>query len=262
MLKRKYKQSGFNVLELHYLRGLESSTISSQSHSNIDIIKINQANENISGNLQKACTLHIDLTQSNDVIFKSFRPTTRNEIRRNLNKDKVEYTYEENLDDKRIKSFVNNLTKFTKAKNFHKDCRTDEDYMLRQINDFKEHSLLTAVTINDIVLSEHLYFYDDNKARYMYGISHRLNNIDIPRNTVGRSNRGLHWFDIQEFKKRGIKTYDLGGVTCNSADNGLQNVRKFKEGFSQNMVDEYNGNIAVSLRGRFALLVKSIIPGN
>jgi len=260
MIQRRYKQNLLNILETYYSNDIES-IVASAKQSKTDVIKMNQAHDNYNGQLKESCTLHIDLTRAEEDIFKHFRPTTRNEIRRNLNKDEVQYSYEENLEKSRIATFISHFMRFSHAKNFHKDCHTEETYLHSQINDFKDNSLLSTVSKGDTILSEHLYFFDKAKARYMYGISHRLDKyLDIAPSVVSRSNRGLHWYDMQEFKKRGLKIYDLGGIACDTTDKGLLNVRKFKEGFSQNRVTDYYGNIPVSLRGKIALMLKSFIP--
>lgn len=259
MLKRKYKKKGFNIHEIHYAKKI-NSTVNAHNVLGVDLIKVYQASENFNNKLHESQTLHIDLSQKEEDILKGFRPTTRNEIRRNLKRDNVEYFHDTTLNKNKIKTFVENLNTFSQAKRFHKNYQTDTDYLLAQLQDFKENILLTTVSKDNILLAEHLYFCDESRARYMFGISYRLNkNIEIDPNVIGRSNRGLHWFDIQVLKKQGIKIYDLGGIVVNSGDKHLDNVTRFKEGFSKNRVFEYSGNISVSLRGKLGLFIKEFL---
>ena len=259
MLQREYKKKGISFLEVYYSQNI-GSFVASYNLSGVDVVKAYDANKNYKNLLQETCTLHIDLTETEENILKRFRPTTRNEIKRNINKDDVKYTCEAVLDEKRIANFSSNLSKFTHKKNFHKGYRTSEEYLVDQIKNFKQNALLTIVSKGGITLAEHLYFIDNNRARYMYGISYRLDeNIDIDRNVIGRSNRGLHWFDMKEMKSRGVKIYDFGGISLYTDDAGLINVKRFKEGFSKNRVFEYSGNIPVSLRGKLGLFVKTFL---
>lgn len=249
MLKRYYQWKGMRILEIHYSKNIADNS----NFKNVDIIKTYQVGKNIKNKLHEFYTLQIDLTKTEDEIFKNFRSNTRNEIRKNIKNDEITCSYNDCLSDSDIHDFAHNLEKFMAGKNYYVDC----NFLISQIKNFRKNTLLTRATKEGTILTEHLYFFDDERARYKSGISYRLEeSIGIGYKTIGRSNRRLHWFDIQEFKNRGIKIYDLGGISRNTNDKGLLNINRFKEGFSKNEIMEYEGNIPVSFKGKLALFIK------
>jgi hypothetical protein len=253
MLKREYKWRGLNILEIHYLENV-SEYLVNYDLKKIDVIKFYQVGENYKNNLDQFYTLHINLENNEDDIFKQFHSNTRNEIRKNLRDDQVSYEYIDEVSEDMIIDFMNDLDIFMKQKG----NIIDKVFLIKQALDFKNNIILTYVKKNDNILAKHLYLCDGKRARYKSGISYRLNkNIDAK--LVGRSNRGLHWFDIKMFKSKNFKIYDLGGIAYNTKDKAKLNINKFKERFTKNLIIEYEGNIAISLKGKIALYANKIL---
>jgi lipid II:glycine glycyltransferase (peptidoglycan interpeptide bridge formation enzyme) len=221
--------------------------------SNIDVIMLYQARENYQNKLDDFTTLHFDLEQSEDEIFKNIRSkNTRNEIRKNIKDDNVNYSFKENLSDNDIESLMHDLDWFMKEKN--KD--TNISFAESQTRGFVENICVTYVKKDGVTLASHLYMFDENRVRYTLGISYRHKGID-PK-IVGRSNRGLHWFDMKLFREKNLKIYDFGGIAIDTDNKDEKNIRRFKESFTKNSVSEYQGNVGVSLKGKLALFMHKL----
>ena len=253
MLKREYRWKGLNVLEIHYLDNV-TKYLEDSNLKNIDVIKLYQVKENYKNKLDEFHTLHINLENSEDDIFKKFHSNSRNEIRKNLKDDNVIFYSKELLSESDISDFIKKLDIFMGQK----EHSVDTNFQLYQLKDFKSNIILTEVKKDDTVLASHLYLFDENRARYKSGISYRMDE-NIDSKVVGRSNRGLHWFDIKLFKNKGLNIYDLGGIAHNTEDKAKININKFKERFTKNQVIEYQGNIGVSLKGKLALFIHKIL---
>jgi len=250
MLKKQYHWSGLNILETHYLDSV-SNFLKNYDMSGIDVLMLYQTKENYQNRLDNFVTLQIDLKESKDEIFQSFcSKNTRNEIRKNIRDDEVDYSYKENLSDDELKSFMNDLDWFMREKG----KKSNISFLTNQAKNFVKNICITYVKKDDTTLAAHLYMFDDNRIRYTAGVSYR-NIKSIDSKIVGRSNRGLHWFDMQLFKEKGIEIYDFGGIAINTKDRSEININKFKEAFSKNRVSEYQGNIGVSLKGKLALFI-------
>lgn len=253
MLKREYRWKGLNVLEIHYLDKV-TEFLENYKISNIDVIKFYQVGENYNNKLDEFNTLHIDLKLDEDEIFKNFHSNTRNEIRKNIKSDEITYSFEEYLTDAKIDSFIDEFKVFMGQK----EHTSDYEFQSKQIKDFDKNILLSYAKKENIVLAKHLYLIDNNRARYKIGISHRMDD-NIDAKIVGRSNRGLHWFDMKILKEKNINIYDLGGIAVNTDDKAKININKFKERFTRNQITEYQGNIGISLKGKSALFINKIL---
>ncbi len=253
MLKKRYHWSGLNILEAHYLNSV-SDFLKNYDMSDIDVLMLYQTKENYQNRLDNFVTLQIDLKESKDEIFQSFcSKNTRNEIRKNIRDDEVAYSYKENLSDDELKNFMNDLDWFMREKG----KKSNISFLTNQAKNFVTNVCITYVKKNGITLAAHLYMFDDNRIRYTAGVSYR-NTKNIDSKLVGRSNRGLHWFDMQLFKERGIEIYDFGGIAINTKDRSEININKFKEAFSKNKISEYQGNIGISLKGKLALFMHKL----
>mgnify|MGYP003974529737 CR=1 FL=1 len=116
MLKRQYHWSGLNILETHYLDSV-SNFLKNYDMSDIDVLMLYQTKENYQNRLDNFVTLQMDLKERKDEIFQRFcSKNTRNEIRKNIRDDEVDYSYKENLSDDELKSFMNDLDWFMREK--------------------------------------------------------------------------------------------------------------------------------------------------
>jgi hypothetical protein len=96
----------------------------------------------------------------------------------------------------------------------------------------------------------HAYYRDSSRSRLLHSASHYREIDDSSvRNTIGRANRYLFWWDMLRHREQGLKTFDFGGWYPGNEDAGLLEVNRFKEGFGGRVVREYNCEQIRSLKG-------------
>ncbi len=107
---------------------------------------------------------------------------------------------------------------------------------------------------NGNVLSWHSYVLAHGRARML----NTMSDIDPSRDThwnnlVGRANRLHHWQDMLQFKRDGVRNYDLGGVYRGTDDQEQLNIARFKQSFGGRFVDTFDAVLPLTLKGRLAL---------
>jgi hypothetical protein len=75
---------------------------------------------------------------------------------------------------------------------------------------------------------------------------------------IGRANRFHHWMDILDFQDEGMFQFDFGGWYPGSKDEARLSINRFKESFGGEVRTTYNGERALSSKGRAYLAVRSI----
>ncbi len=103
----------------------------------------------------------------------------------------------------------------------------------------REFLFIAKVSFEDRPLVAHAYLVDqeESRARFLYGATVRLAE-GVDANLVGRANRWAHWREMQEFRSRGLKTFDFGGYALNTKDTQKQGINQFKESFGGRVVEE------------------------
>lgn len=177
-------------------------------------------------------TLHINLIQKEDEIFKNFSKNVKYEVKR-AKREGVNFSlFEKN----NIKEYLNYYNDFAKAKNL-------SQLSLNELNYYWDYLIITQARDNqNNILSIHSYLVDKTlgRARLFHSISLFRTINDIDKNLLGRANRFLHWQDIIYFKNNNYKIYDMGGVAMDKNNASTVGIDKFKLGFSKNIVKEYN----------------------
>ena len=83
----------------------------------------------------------------------------------------------------------------------------------------------------------HAYIHDDSNAVLWYSASD-FRNENVDRNLASRANKGLHYYDILQFKSKGLKTYDWGNVSSKDNANPC-GIDVFKSGFGGSYCEKY-----------------------
>ena len=97
--------------------------------------------------------------------------------------------------------------------------------------------------LNKLIISEaflekarivtHIYLHDDNRVVLLHSYHHH----NFSKEKLGAyANKLLHWIDILNFKKFGLKLYDFGGINMLS----LPGISKFKLSFGGEVIDTYS----------------------
>lgn len=170
-------------------------------------------------------TLHIDLSRDPEAIQADMQKTVRYKIRRAEGEG---LSWNEGIDPRDFAAFHD---AFARGKGI-------EGIDMSRIASFGAALLLTRVTRDGHILSQHAHIVDERerRARLVYSSSGRFENVDPA--LVGRANRWCHWKDMLRFKDLGIKTYDFGGYSPGTRDPTLEGINEFKIGFGGTQVSE------------------------
>ena len=164
-------------------------------------------------------TICIDLTQSEDDILQGCKSNTRNEIRRAI-RENFYFKEVESID-----AFVRFYNAFAKSKNL--DIINHET-----LAKFGDCIVLYESGKNGVTMSMHASAIDKESgiATLLYSASVRLED-NIDRKDIGFSNRYLHYMEFLEFKKMGLKSYDINGVCLDPEQKEKYSIGQFKAGF-------------------------------
>ncbi len=162
----------------------------------------------------------LDITKSEDEIFKEMRKTHRNLIRR-AGKEGVEIV--RGADEKYLKSFYEIHLETVSR---HKFVPFSYDYIKEEISSFKDNdqiSIFSAKYKNEIISSAIIVFYGD-QAFYHHGASSSKYS-KIPASYL------VLWEAIKEAEKRDKKIFNFYGIVENKPKHPWFGLSKFKKGF-------------------------------
>lgn len=104
----------------------------------------------------------------------------------------------------------------------------------------------------------HAYFVSGDRARLLHSASHfRAQDKDLQA-AIGRLNRWLHWRDMLDFKHRGYRIYDFGGIFSQDASGTVQGVNRFKSEFGGVQSRTFDCSVGLTLKGRLYLSLRSM----
>lgn len=171
-------------------------------------------------------TLQSDLTLSEENILKKFSSTIRNEINRAEREGSIFNSFE-------------NKENFISIYNDFALQRGIANVTLKKLEGYNNHLILTSSSIDGVITAVHSYLIDfeQKKVRLLHSGTQRFTK-DLDRNMIARSNKFLHFKDLQKFKEEGFLIYDWGGLAYNTEDKGLQGINKFKESFGGDMIKQ------------------------
>jgi len=201
-------------------------------------------------------TIVIDLSQPEDVLFNRIKSDTRYEIGRARGKDGVACNAWFRPSQEVVDRFCALYDNFAKLKNLRAVNRA----RLKALNEVGALVLTCARRQGEEPLVWHAYISMAQQARLLYSASLFRQATDASvRNAIGRANRYLHWFDIMEFKSRGFAVLDLGGWYVGQTDRERLAINAFKQEFGGDVVQRFNCERAVSLKGQLAIWLRDLI---
>ena len=200
--------------------------------------------------LQQLETYIIDITKSEEELFRKLHATNRKQIRKaSRNTFHIEVLEKPVLSDIRdFQRFYNEFAKFTNTyacNFFHVNTMSllkDKDALviIKLMNEQKE------------VLCYRVYITDGERAFSLYSASHfRMKEKAEEKRLLSEANRFLLWKSILYFKEQNHTTYDMGGLTTN------KNIQSFKKEFGGEITYVYSGYEANSKIGQFILWLRT-----
>ena len=94
---------------------------------------------------------------------------------------------------------------------------------------------------------------DEKNARLLHSVSDFREREDA--SLIARSNKRLHWADMELFSSMGIEVYDWGGISSLEKPNGIDS---FKMKFGGQLVTRYNVFLGRTILGKLAILALKI----
>jgi lipid II:glycine glycyltransferase (peptidoglycan interpeptide bridge formation enzyme) len=184
----------------------------------------------------------INLKGDLGVTFCKLSSNTRYKIRR-AEREGVTGVFTPSPSDGDLMRFTEHFNKFATQKKLPAANRDK----LSKLSLGKNLTIIEAQDKDGNVIVSHAYIadQDSSRARLLYSASHYREVSDTEdRNYIGRANRFLHWFEIQEFARHGYEFYDLGGIPVSTENHQKNEIARFKAEFGGEVVTEYTGYVS------------------
>jgi len=175
---------------------------------------------------EKYLTSIIDLSKTEEELFKAIHPTYRYDIR---SAEKKNMTFKTILkpEKENCRDLFKSYNSFAKTKGVP-FINAKSILALREAGNV----CITKILLNDIEISTHSYFYDKKTV----SLASSFHNINFTDDKIrSEANKYLHWKDILLFKSMGFEEYDFGGLNQNK----FPGITKFKENFGGATVENY-----------------------
>ena len=197
-------------------------------------------------------TLLLDLTQDEDALFSTFGKDNRYKIRRAATKDSgVSAFLDEPFDA--LDVFCRFYDEFAAAKGVG---RVNRKWLLQAAS--AGELILTHAGQAGEVHVWHAYVVSGSRARLLYSASLFREHDKILQAVIGRLNRWLHWQDMLEFKRRGVRIYDFGGLFSDESSATAAGINRFKEEFGGVRSLNYDCTVALTWKGRMYLMLLNL----
>jgi hypothetical protein len=233
-----YAKQGVRVAELHFR---ESAT-----PPPVDVVRYLSRAERVRGTrCSEFPTIHIDLAPEPEQLLAAMSKTTRNEIRRAEREGGVTCEFQIAPSLEWAEAFLEFNAAFAREKKLVPAGR-DRVLGMRESSSL---ALSRVVDADGAVVVWHSYVHGDGTARLLHSCS-LFRNVDKAKaGVVSRSNRLLHWADMQRLREAGFHTYDFGGWYAGKDDEAKLRINFFKEGFGGAVTTLYNIEAGMTLKG-------------
>jgi hypothetical protein len=203
-------------------------------------------------------TLLIDLTKTQDELWKNLSKNTRHKIRQASNKDRFVYEFWDRVDSNVLNDFSDFYSRFASQQGLAK-------WSGLEISRLKSYADAGVLNFSHVKTKEgnsliwRVYYRGEKRVVSLHSALIR-NSTDASYNQMlGRANRYDRWQDILTFKNLGVLIYDLGGWYANTTDPKLLNINKFKESFGGKLVRNFNCRQGITAKGKLFLLSRKIL---
>lgn len=193
-------------------------------------------------------TLVHDLEVPEERLFAGFNRTVRYEVRRAAERDALVYRCIAEP-GAHLEEFCDFYDAFAAAKSIHLAYRR-ELYATCDAGKL----VLSAVEHQGTKILWHAYITSRTGAMLCYSTSAFRETTDTQvRSRVARANRWAHWQDMLQFRMRGLRWFDWGGLFSDESVPEHASVNSFKRAFGGMLRQNYECKVPVTTRGRLAL---------
>jgi hypothetical protein len=203
-------------------------------------------------------TLHIDLTQDEEGLLKSFNYQTRKSIRKMFVKRDLEVRIIDQPTTFDLDNFAAYFNKFADMKKIS-SCphKTLAELMARG-----EIVIIMSV-ISQEILSSYVFIKDEKRVIVCCGCTARLfEPLDKKKlQLICDSHRMADYQAMLYFKKQGFEIFDFCGLVMDNSEKSSASVNQYKLGFGGNKVVEYHFMHPITLKGKIFCWFKQLISG-
>lgn len=199
------------------------------------------------GHNREFMTLLIDLTQEETTLLDAFGKDNRYKIRRAHTRDGGTVTFIENPVHE-LDAFSKFYDQFAASKNL-----TPVNRQWLRAAASGGHLCLTRAAQAGETRVWHGYVVSSDRARLIFSASLYRGATSDVQATIGRVNAWLHWQDMLEFKRRGYRLYDFGGLFSDESSSAAQGINRFKQQFGGIRACNFDCTVALTWKGRLYL---------
>jgi hypothetical protein len=196
-------------------------------------------------------SLVTDLSVEERFLWERLDKSCRYDIRR-AEKDGVTCTHELNPSAATIAEFESFFAEFAAQ---------------RALQRLDTHWLSAAVAAGRLFLGSarfegkavvwHSHVVAGSVVRLLHSCSLRHDSESRRNQLVGRANRLLHWTDLREFRRLGLRIHDWGGLFAEESDLAKKKINDFKREFGGEERHYYDCTISLTALGRMYLPIRS-----
>lgn len=215
-----------------------------------DIVRYNQSPAPVArAKCRSVATIVVDLSATEDELHSKLKSHTRWKIRR-AEKDELRYEFADDGNPEAVERFADHLDRCTDLKDLNRISRHRLSILSRQ----KALDLSFVRDASGQILCASSYLVTPSRMRGLWaGAIYRSTTDPTRRTIIGRANRLLYWRDMQRFKAAGVSILDFGGYYLGSEDQEKLRINGFKEEFGGRVIQEFNCERALTLKGELAL---------
>lgn len=232
-----------NIAQIYYADNTESRPESS-------IISYTNALHPLPTLLEQE-TYQIDLTLSEEELFRNLKKSNRSQIKQATTKS-FTHIIETQPSNEELLHFQHYYNQFAKDKNTHQ-CNS---FHLRTLKLLRDQNALIVTKIlgnQNEIFGYRVYLTDCIRSLNLYSASHfRIGDLSENKRLFSLASRYLLWRNILWFKQNGHVVYDFGSLTND------ENIRQFKMGFGGTIVKVYSGYVSKNRVGKVALCIRNL----
>lgn len=196
-------------------------------------------------------TYQIDLTLTEDDLFRNLKKSNRSQIKQAAAKS-FTHIIETKPTNQELRHFQQYYNDFAKDKKTHQ-CNSFHFKTLQLLRDQNALIVTKILDNQNKLFCYRVYLTDQIRALTLYSASHfRKNELPETKRLYSLASRYLLWGNILWFKENGHTIYDLGSLTND------ENIRQFKFGFGGEIVKAYSGYASKNRIGKLVLWVRNL----